>query len=112
MTYAIIVIKQVRLFVLGVMEQGGKVSLQIQVISMEEETLLHFMKIPLLEILLAIQTFTLNVILVEVCPRCHGSKGTWEDTGYYTGSNTKSWINCPACNGSGKCSICFGRGKL
>lgn len=47
-----------------------------------------------------------------VCPRCHGSKGTWEDTGYYTGSNTKSWINCPACNGSGKCSICFGRGKL
>lgn len=65
MTYAIIVIKQVRLFVLGVMEQGGKVSLQIQVISMEEETLLYFMKIPLLEILLAIQTFTLNVILVE-----------------------------------------------
>lgn len=47
-----------------------------------------------------------------VCTGCNGRKGSWENTGYYTGSNTKSWINCGSCNGSGKCSICYGRGKL
>lgn len=47
-----------------------------------------------------------------ICPRCGGKKGSWQNTGYYTGSGSESWINCGGCNGSGKCSICYGRGKL
>ena len=37
-----------------------------------------------------------------VCTSCHGTGGEWRDTGYYTGSGNKSWINCPSCNGKGK----------
>lgn len=47
-----------------------------------------------------------------VCSGCHGTKGSWQDTGYYTGSGSQSWINCGSCRGSGRCPICYGRGKL
>ncbi len=47
-----------------------------------------------------------------VCRWCNGTKGKWEDVGYYTGRDVKSFINCGSCNGSGKCPICYGRGKL
>lgn len=47
-----------------------------------------------------------------VCKRCHGKCGDYKDTGYYTGSPSKSWINCGGCNGNGKCSICRGMGRL
>lgn len=45
-----------------------------------------------------------------ICSRCHGEGGSWENTGYYTGSGTKSWINCPRCGGSTKCFLCRGTG--
>lgn len=47
-----------------------------------------------------------------VCRSCNGRGGEWRDTGYYTGSNNKSWINCPSCGGSGRCYMCHGRGKI
>lgn len=34
-----------------------------------------------------------------VCTSCGGRGGEWRDTGYYTGSGSKSWIDCPSCNG-------------
>ncbi len=46
-----------------------------------------------------------------VCSSCHGTGGSWKDTGYYIGSDVKSWINCPSCNGNKKCFMCHGRGK-
>ncbi len=46
-----------------------------------------------------------------VCTSCHGTGGEWRDTGYYTGSNSKSWISCPSCNGSKRCFNCHGTGK-
>ncbi|MCH5240645.1 MAG: hypothetical protein J1F38_10510 [Muribaculaceae bacterium] len=46
-----------------------------------------------------------------VCTSCHGSGGEWRDTGYYTGSGSKSWIDCPSCRGNKKCFNCYGTGK-
>ncbi len=45
------------------------------------------------------------------CTSCHGQGGSWQDTGYYTGSGNKSWINCPSCNGSKRCFNCHGTGR-
>ena len=47
-----------------------------------------------------------------VCSSCGGRKGSWNDTGYYTGNDVKTWINCGSCGGSGRCPICHGRGRL
>ena len=47
-----------------------------------------------------------------VCTGCGGRRGEWRDTGYYTGNNTKTWIDCGSCRGSGRCGVCYGRGKL
>ena len=41
-----------------------------------------------------------------ICQSCHGTGGSWEDTGYYIGKDVKSWIPCPSCNGSKKCFMC------
>lgn len=46
------------------------------------------------------------------CSSCHGSGGEWRDTGYYTGSSTKSWISCPSCRGSKRCFNCHGSGRI
>lgn len=46
-----------------------------------------------------------------VCTSCHGTGGEWRDTGYYTGSNSKSWINCPSCRGNKRCFNCHGTGR-
>ena len=46
-----------------------------------------------------------------VCTSCHGKGGEWRDTGYYTGSGNKSWIDCPSCNGSKRCFNCHGTGR-
>ena len=47
-----------------------------------------------------------------VCRQCGGYRGKWMNTGYYTGDGTKSWIECSSCSGTGRCSICHGRGRL
>ena len=47
-----------------------------------------------------------------ICSSCHGSGGEWRDTGYYTGSDSRSWISCPSCNGSKRCFNCHGSGKI
>jgi len=47
-----------------------------------------------------------------ICSSCNGKRGKWENTGYYTGDGSRSWINCGSCNGSGKCPICYGKGKF
>lgn len=47
-----------------------------------------------------------------ICTGCNGKKGSWQDTGYYTGSGSQSWINCGSCGGTGKCRICYGTGRL
>lgn len=47
-----------------------------------------------------------------VCSGCGGKRGSWQDTGYYTGRDVQSWIDCGSCRGSGRCPICYGRGKL
>lgn len=46
------------------------------------------------------------------CSSCHGSGGEWRDTGYYTGSGSKSWISCPSCSGSKRCFNCHGSGRI
>lgn len=46
-----------------------------------------------------------------VCTSCNGRGGEFRDTGYYTGSGSKSWISCPSCNGSKKCFNCHGSGR-
>lgn len=46
-----------------------------------------------------------------VCTSCHGTGGSWKDTGYYIGEDIKSWINCPSCNGNKRCFMCHGRGR-
>ena len=45
-----------------------------------------------------------------VCTSCHGKGGEWRNTGYYTGANSKSWIDCPSCRGNKKCFNCYGKG--
>lgn len=47
-----------------------------------------------------------------ICTGCNGKKGSWQNTGYYTGSGSQSWINCGSCGGTGKCRICYGTGRL
>jgi hypothetical protein len=47
-----------------------------------------------------------------VCSSCGGRKGSWQDTGYYVGDGSKSWIPCPSCNGSGRCFMCHGSGRF
>lgn len=47
-----------------------------------------------------------------ICSSCRGQGGKIENTGYYAGNGSQSWINCGSCSGSGKCPICYGRGKL
>lgn len=47
-----------------------------------------------------------------VCSSCNGRGGSWQDTGYYIGEDSKSWIPCPSCNGSKQCFNCYGRGRL
>lgn len=47
-----------------------------------------------------------------VCTSCRGNGGSWQHTGYYTGDDSKSWIDCPSCRGSGKCYMCYGKGHL
>lgn len=47
-----------------------------------------------------------------VCTSCRGKGGKFEDTGYYTGEYSPSWIPCPSCNGSRKCYMCYGTGHL
>lgn len=46
-----------------------------------------------------------------VCTSCNGRGGEFRDTGYYSGTNTKSWINCPSCNGNKRCFNCHGTGR-
>ena len=46
------------------------------------------------------------------CSSCHGSGGEWRDTGYYTGSGSRSWISCPSCSGSKRCFNCHGSGRI
>lgn len=46
-----------------------------------------------------------------VCTSCRGTGGEWRDTGYYTGSGSKSWIECPSCRGNKKCFNCYGTGR-
>ena len=46
-----------------------------------------------------------------VCTSCRGRGGEWRDTGYYTGSNVKSWISCGSCSGNGRCFNCHGSGR-
>ncbi len=46
-----------------------------------------------------------------VCSSCSGKGGSWQDTGYYIGDHSQSWINCPSCNGSKKCFNCGGTGR-
>lgn len=46
-----------------------------------------------------------------VCKSCGGTGGEWRDTGYYTGSNVRSWINCGSCSGSKRCFNCHGTGR-
>ena len=46
-----------------------------------------------------------------VCTGCGGKGGEWRDTGYYTGSNTQSWIACGSCRGSKRCFNCHGTGR-
>lgn len=46
-----------------------------------------------------------------ICTSCNGSGGSWQDTGYYTGSGNKSWISCGSCNGNKRCFNCHGTGK-
>ena len=46
-----------------------------------------------------------------VCTSCHGTGGEWRDTGYYTGSDVKSWIDCPSCRGNKRCFNCHGTGR-
>ena len=45
------------------------------------------------------------------CTSCGGQGGSWADTGYYTGSNSKSWIDCSSCRGSKRCFNCHGSGR-
>lgn len=47
-----------------------------------------------------------------VCTSCQGKGGHFEDTGYYIGEYSPSWIPCPSCNGSRKCYMCYGTGYL
>lgn len=47
-----------------------------------------------------------------VCTSCHGKGGEWRDTGYYTGSGAKSWIECPSCRGNKRCYMCHGTGRI
>ncbi len=47
-----------------------------------------------------------------VCSSCNGRGGSWQDTGYYVGDNSQSWINCPSCRGSKQCFNCHGTGRL
>ena len=47
-----------------------------------------------------------------ICYRCGGKRGSWEYTDWYTGDGTKSWINCGACNGNARCSVCRGSGRI
>lgn len=47
-----------------------------------------------------------------ICSSCGGRKGSWQDTGYYVGDGSKSWIPCGSCNGSGKCFMCHGTGRF
>lgn len=46
-----------------------------------------------------------------VCTTCNGKKGSWHDTGYYTGSGNHSWIDCGVCHGTGRCFNCHGTGR-
>lgn len=45
------------------------------------------------------------------CSSCSGNGGQWMDSGYYTGSGSKSWISCGSCRGSKRCFNCYGTGK-
>lgn len=47
-----------------------------------------------------------------ICTSCRGTGGSWQSTGYYTGSGSKTWIQCGVCHGSGRCGVCHGTGKL
>ncbi len=42
-----------------------------------------------------------------VCPRCKGSRGSWEWV-----YDHREYLSCSSCNGSGRCVICYGRGSL
>ena len=46
-----------------------------------------------------------------VCTSCGGRGGEWRDTGYYTGSDSRRWFNCPSCNGNKRCFNCHGTGR-
>lgn len=46
-----------------------------------------------------------------VCRSCNGRGGEWRDTGYYTGSDVRSWIECPSCRGNTRCYMCHGSGR-
>lgn len=46
------------------------------------------------------------------CASCSGRKGSWQDTGYYVGDGSKSWIPCSSCRGTGRCYMCHGTGRL
>lgn len=47
-----------------------------------------------------------------ICSGCGGKRGSWQNTGYYTGSGSESWISCGSCRGSGRCGVCRGTGKI
>lgn len=46
-----------------------------------------------------------------ICRSCNGRGGEWRDTGYYTGSDVRSWIECPSCRGNTRCYMCHGSGR-
>lgn len=46
-----------------------------------------------------------------VCTSCGGTGGSWKETGYYTGTDTRTWINCGSCRGNKRCFNCHGTGR-
>lgn len=46
------------------------------------------------------------------CTTCSGAGSYWQQTGTYTGTDTRQKTTCPVCRGTGKCGVCHGKGRL
>lgn len=46
------------------------------------------------------------------CTACGGRGQYWVDSGIYTGSDSRTLVDCGSCGGSGKCRVCYGNGYI